>query len=446
MTYARRGFLALTALVLAAAIGACSQRAPIAPTPVPETPSRLTVEDVLEASLLLAYEHVDEPRRDVLLMTAWRASVSFVGGSGVIVDDLPDPILSNLETRGIAFTESFNRLLLQGKDQFSEDALARRAITAMVASVSRSHTAFIPPERWRTIAASGAPDRFMPLFLFRTIETPEGAMVWDVVQGSKADKIGIRKGDVLESINGVSVVDPASARLREATQEVSLTRNGKSLTLAVEIEPETSKPFQARMIDEFAYVYLYTCPDITLTSGKRTFLEEFESNMTDLVKQKPKGWILDLRSNRGAESECLSHLAAAFGITEAYATVSFSDGTAERLSPSGKNFTRGQEVVILVDQYTASGAEIIASTMQQSKIAKVVGTRSSGRVMLSGRFPLPNGGGLQIAVGSVRVGRDNVEVEGHGVLPDVVVPLTRMDVLAGRDTQLEAAVSILKSA
>jgi C-terminal processing protease CtpA/Prc len=47
-------------------------------------------------------------------------------------------------------------------------------------------------------------------------------------------------------------------------------------------------------------------------------------------------------------------------------------------------------------------------------------------------------------VAHVLVGPGQVQLEGHGVVPDVRVPLSPKDVMLGRDSQLEAALSILR--
>lgn len=100
------------------------------------------------------------------------------------------------------------------------------------------------------------------------------------------------------------------------------------------------------------------------------------------------------------------------------------------------------KVAILVDNSSASAAEIFSHVMQFHHRAIVVGRRTAGAVIVAREYPLPDGGRLQVATEDYR-GLDGKRLEGNGVKPDVEVELKLADLRAGRDRDLEAALRAL---
>ena len=97
------------------------------------------------------------------------------------------------------------------------------------------------------------------------------------------------------------------------------------------------------------------------------------------------------------------------------------------------------KVAILVDESSASAAEIFSHVMQFHHRAIIVGRRTAGAVIVAREYSLPDGGRLQVATEDYR-GLDGKRLEGNGVKPDIPVELKLADVRAGRDRDLEAAL------
>lgn len=97
-------------------------------------------------------------------------------------------------------------------------------------------------------------------------------------------------------------------------------------------------------------------------------------------------------------------------------------------------------VAILVDGLTGSASECFAGGMQAIGRARVFGQTSMGQALPALFDKLPNGDVFIHAWGDF-VTADGTRVEGRGVVPDEIVPVTRRDLLAGRDAPLEAALA-----
>jgi carboxyl-terminal processing protease len=110
------------------------------------------------------------------------------------------------------------------------------------------------------------------------------------------------------------------------------------------------------------------------------------------------------------------------------------NGAGERVEPF-----KGR-LAILVDSMTGSASECFAGGMQALGRAHVFGQTSMGQALPAFFDKLPNGDVLIHATGDF-VTANGTRLEGRGVIPDQVVPIVRSELLAGRDTTLEAALA-----
>ncbi len=164
------------------------------------------------------------------------------------------------------------------------------------------------------------------------------------------------------------------------------------------------------------------------------------------------GIVLDLRGNTGgAGAMCMGVAGHFFEETRDLGVMRTRDSTINILalprtvSPAGEIVQPfGGPVAILTDETTGSASEVFAGGMQSVARARVFGETSAGAVLPAMTTPLPDGDALLHALGDF-VTATGVHLEGQGVIPDEPVVLERADLLAGRDSQLEAALAWIVS-
>jgi carboxyl-terminal processing protease len=100
--------------------------------------------------------------------------------------------------------------------------------------------------------------------------------------------------------------------------------------------------------------------------------------------------------------------------------------------------------VILVDKFSGSASEDMTAGLQEAGRAFVIGKTTMGEDLDANLKELPDGGLLVYPFGLSTTPK-GVVIEGLGVIPDLTVDLKRFDLLAGRDTQLQAAISYLQN-
>src|SRR5205814_119110 len=96
-----------------------------------------------------------------------------------------------------------------------------------------------------------------------------------------------------------------------------------------------------------------------------------------------------------------------------------------KVSGRGKSAYSGR-VFVLIDEMSASAAEMFAAGLQESGRSVVIGRQSSGEVLSSHTRSLPNGFNARIAGRNYQTAK-GIRLEGHGVIPDEPVKLTMKD-------------------
>ena len=172
--------------------------------------------------------------------------------------------------------------------------------------------------------------------------------------------------------------------------------------------------------------------------------KEFEYAMQFV--QGSRGLIIDLRNNGGGFVTTVAQVASYF----------FNEETdlGEFITRQGRSTRRRtmplrqvyrEPVALLVSSRSASGAEILAATMQERKRGFILGTNPSTCGCLLGvsrTLKLLDGGKLNVSDTDFRTPLGK-RIEGTGVRPDLLVDLKASDILAGRDRPLESAVDQL---
>ncbi len=100
------------------------------------------------------------------------------------------------------------------------------------------------------------------------------------------------------------------------------------------------------------------------------------------------------------------------------------------------------KVAILVDEVSASASEVFAAAMRENKRAVIIGRQTCGCVLNSWSRQLKGGGTLRWSA-RIYNSPQNRRLEGVGVKPDEIIPLTVADLRQGRDAALEAAKKFL---
>lgn len=158
--------------------------------------------------------------------------------------------------------------------------------------------------------------------------------------------------------------------------------------------------------------------------------------------------VLDIRGNFGGVGGMSMGIAGHFlDSTRTIGTMMQRGATMKFVANPRRVDTRSRGVspyagplAMVVDELSISTTEIFAGGMQALGRARLFGVQTSGQALPSVPERLPNGDILYHAIADF-LNPNGTSLEGAGVMPDRVIPLTRQALLAGRDPALEAAIA-----
>jgi carboxyl-terminal processing protease len=351
---------------------------------------------------------------------------------------------SELQTLFSPFWEAWNIVHEQYVDQPVDDhALMEGAIRGMMDALGDKQTFYMEPKVYEN-ETSSLQGKYEGIGAY--VDTDgEFLTIVSPIEGSPAEKAGLKPGDKVIAINGEDMtgVAPEQARLKVLGPE------GSQVTLTVSRDGETQPlkfvitraqivlhSAEGKMLDNgLAYV------DIN-TFGERT-TQELHATLDNLLKQNPKGIIIDLRNNPGGYLNTAVEVASEFIDKGVVLYEQYGDGRRDTHNVLGNGRATDIPIVVLINEGSASASEILAGALQDYGRAKLVGVQSYGKGSVQNWVPLSNNeGAARVTIARWLTPKERL-IDHVGLTPDVVVNMTPEDFTAGRDPQLDAAKETL---
>jgi carboxyl-terminal processing protease len=372
-------------------------------------------------------------------------------GSKVLSANLPSDEL---------FNRNYQRILSDYVKPVKPLDLKYAGIAGMVASLGDPHTMFMPPQEAEefndeTKANFGGVGA-------RLTQDALGAGVFSSFEDGPAYAAGLRKGNVITAVNGANiagkeldaVVDMIKGKPGTVVH-LTVVQAGKEKPVMISIKRAliTAPTVDGNVIPGTNIGYMSILQFSEPTTG------QFDKEISALEAKNIKGLVIDLRGNPGGLLETATDMLSRFVEDKVVVTMKFRDGKVETdRTNSGELHEFNYPIAILIDQDSASAAEIFSGCLHDYGKVTLVGTHSYGKASVQNVFPLVDRASAKITIaryflpGGEYIGRevdeDGVMTKG-GLEPDVKVELnTDKQVTFGdpvSDNQLAKAVDLLKS-
>jgi carboxyl-terminal processing protease len=317
------------------------------------------------------------------------------------------------------FWEVWDLMRNQYFQPVEEEVLVRGAIEGMLRALDDPHTAYLPPEALREllIYTTGS-------FSGIGVEITGGegeVFVLRVISDSPAQRAGLLPGDRIVKVGGENIeelaVDEVARLLRGpggTTVNISIRRAGEAELLPLSI---TRAAIERETV--FARMLENSIGYIQITSFDQQTGEAFAAALDRLERERLRGLILDLRDNPGGvvdEAIAVGEVIVPAGeITK----VVDRDGNVRRRYLSQAR-PRDYPIAILINEHSASAAEIIAGALQDRGNAKLVGTPSFGKATVQHLQHLSDGGGLRYTIARYRTPAGH-DLHQNGLQPDILM-------------------------
>ncbi|MDX2244127.1 MAG: S41 family peptidase [Leptolyngbyaceae cyanobacterium bins.302] len=358
---------------------------------------------------------------------------------------------------GVNWRNMHEKYRSQARQARSKPDLAR-VINQMLAELQTSHTHFYTPDepeyyqvlgiflprnpelqqQLKAVLPNGKP-QYSGIGIF-TQQSRGNTFIRAILDGSPAAQAGLRVGDRLLSVEGQpfhpiqSFVGKANQPLKLLIQRSSVPNSQTEITVIPKMLDGTVMFLDAmkastQVVEQagrkIGYVHLWSY------AGEQ-FQKQLETELLFGRLKDVDGFVLDLREGWGGASASYLHLYTPRNIR--------LTGTARNLKSSTSSSAWSKPVVMLINEQSRSGKEILAYGFRKYKIGAVVGVKTAGAVVQGNLFAMNDSSVLYLAVADVHLDGKQ-RLEGVGVTPDINVPFP-VEYAQGTDPQKERAIAV----
>lgn len=323
--------------------------------------------------------------------------------------------------------------------EIDERKMLDETIKGYINGLGDQYSSYMTKEEWEAFEA-GALGNFVGIGIYMGMDINGNVVITSTIKESPAEKAGLKAGDIIAKVNNEDVIgeasDVISSKIKgEVGSKVKITVARGTETLDFNLKREEIKVYHvetAMFENNIGYMSL-----LTFDEG---CAKEIEEGYKSLKSQGAEKIILDLRNNSGGlVEEALDIADLAIDKDKNLLITLDSEGNKE-ISKAEKKAIINEDMVVLVNGYSASASEILVGALKDNGRAKIVGTKTFGKGVIQGVFLLDDGSALKLTINEYFTPNEN-KINKIGIEPDYVVEL---DSSTKEDEQLNKAIELLK--
>jgi carboxyl-terminal processing protease len=309
-------------------------------------------------------------------------------------------------------------------DKVNSENFTRAAIEGIITSLHDPYTSYLAPEELKLVTTMmQGKEEFEGIGAVVGVRE-EKLVIITTFNGAPAELAGIKRGDVIMAINGESV---EGLSLEVATSKIR-GPSGTTVTLQVlhqgENNPVEINIVRARVeVPSVVFEMRGDIAHIMITQFTDRTETEFAAVLQNLASKNAKGIILDLRSNSGGLLSIVVEVASHFISEGVIVSVRSNQGEIERYDAMHEDPVIYLPTLVLVDQYSASGAEVLTGALQDYDRAVIAGNVTFGKGSVNILQPLSDGSGILITIARWLTPKGRL-IEGQGIDPDIMLEIT----------------------
>ncbi len=337
-------------------------------------------------------------------------------------------------------------------DRINDIQLYEGAINGLFNSLNDPHSTYIDPTTY-AISRTDLSGTFQGIGA--TVSRQEDHIV--IVrpfEGSPAQQAGVQPGDVILEVNGESAVgwtvDRAVLTIRgpRGTTVTLKVRHSDGTEEVIDIVRDRIEVDSINRVPPGGVLRDADGNEVTDLGYIRIgqFTERTPRELSDMIESIEEdgvqGLIIDVRGNPGGLLTETVEVTDLF-LDEGVIIVQVDRDGNERIAEARPGQVTELPIVIVQDEQSASGSELLAVALQEHGRATIVGARSFGKGTVNSVRELSDGGAVYISIARY-LSPDRNQIEGLGVTPDVPVELTPEDIEEQRDVFIHRAIDVLR--
>lgn len=309
----------------------------------------------------------------------------------------------------------------------------------MIGELDDGHSRFIAPAEVRVEDAENTGDRSGVGIGVLTMPTTDGALILQVFADGPAAQAGLQSRDRIVAVDGQPANDTKVEGIAGSSVGLAIVRPGSepfSVTLTRREVQGHVAPHTRRLANDIGYLAIPTFWVNDMGS-------QVAGALTDLVAEgQIQALIIDLRGNRGGWREVLRSVSGHFVRGNVGSFFNQHETTPLLIGAAPGPDLTTLPLVVLVDQRSASYAEVLAGLLQERGRARIVGMPSAGNTETAYGYDFEDGSRLWVAQEGFSL-HNGANLEGAGVQPDLLIDADWTQYSEDEDPFLQAAVSLL---
>lgn len=371
------------------------------------------------------------------------ATFNCIGGNHFLTaGNVSEDAKENINTIGSALKD-FRKLIDEYYiGQIDEQKVVDETIKGYVNGLDDEYSEYMTAEEWEEYQTN-ALGNYVGIGIYMSQDTAGNIVIIEPIEGSPAEAAGVKAGDMIVAVNDEDVMgkDTATVAAKVKGEEGSkvtlkIVRDNQYMNLEVERKAIKVYHVKNKMLENnVGYIKLSTfdegCSD------------EFKTAFEEVQKNGVQKLILDLRDNTGGlvdEALKIADTMIPKGKTMLL-TVDSKDNKEKTIAQQEPMID--MDMVVLVNEYSASASEILVGALKDNQEATIVGTKTYGKGVIQNVFSLADGSVLKLTTAEYFTPNET-KINKKGIEPDVVVEdVEEPEGVEEIDEQLNKAIELI---
>lgn len=323
--------------------------------------------------------------------------------------------------------------------EIDEQKVLDETIKGYVNGLDDEYSEYMTSSEWKEFQAD-ALGNYVGIGIYMSTDENNNVVVVSPIKDTPAEAAGLKSGDVIVNVDDESVLgissDIVSSKIKgEEGTKVKITVLRGSEYLDFEIERKAIKVYhvETKMLENnIGYISL-----LTFDEGCS---EEFKNGYEKLKSEGAQKIILDLRNNTGGLVEEALSIADMILPKDSTTLITVDSNGEKEKSLSKSDPIINEDIVVLVNEYSASASEILVGALKDNQKTKVVGKTTYGKGVIQSVFMLTDGSALKLTTNEYFTPNET-KINKIGIKPDYEIDLNTE---TEDDEQLNKAIELLK--
>ena len=340
------------------------------------------------------------------------------------------------------FIEAYSKIINNYYEDIDKDKMLDTALNAMLNYLGDDYTTYLNEDQKEALEQS-----LQGTYRGIGVEINSERVITRLMDNGTAKDVGLKTGDKFISVDGTNLNNSDGTAVgvlirgtNKKSVDIVVDRDGEELSFNVKIATIEEPAISYKLLeDDIGY--------IQITKFSRPLTTQMEKALKELEANGMSRLIIDLRNNTGGYLDSAETTASLF-LEKGKLIYSLEDKTRKEDYYDETQTKREYPIIVLINNGSASSAEILAAALKDSYGAVLVGQSSYGKGKVQQTYDLEDGSMAKYT--SAKWLRPNGEcIDGKGIKPDFEVAQTNKADENGNeiivDTQLEKAIEVIRA-